>query len=140
MNVLAEIADKMRTVGGTACGACLFAAVACGLGIIRWWLILPFLLLLAFSNYVQWGELHEPGLGEAIYAELGYQWIIGQFAAMNVPFLVSGLIVAWGHPRYRRLVRRRNGLCTECEYNLTGNVSGICPECGMKVNGSGNCT
>ena len=26
--------------------------------------------------------------------------------------------------------RRRLGLCPNCGYNLTGNVSGICPECG----------
>lgn len=32
----------------------------------------------------------------------------------------------------RRLVRRRRGLhdCRQCGYNLTGNTSGICPECG----------
>jgi hypothetical protein len=133
MNVLAEIADKMPTVGDTACWACLLAALACGLGIIRWWLILPFLLLVAVSNYFQWSELHEPGFGEDIYSELGYQWIIGQFAAMNLPFLVAGLIVAWGNRRYRRMVRSRNELCTKCEYDLTGNVSGICPECGERV-------
>jgi hypothetical protein len=23
--------------------------------------------------------------------------------------------------------------CTSCGYNLTGNVSGICPECGMQI-------
>jgi len=26
--------------------------------------------------------------------------------------------------------RRRHGVCASCGYNLTGNVSGICPECG----------
>ena len=25
------------------------------------------------------------------------------------------------------------GLCLKCGYNLTGNVSGICPECGEKI-------
>lgn len=25
------------------------------------------------------------------------------------------------------------GLCEKCGYNLTGNISGICPECGTKV-------
>lgn len=29
----------------------------------------------------------------------------------------------------RRRRRRRRGLCVACGYNLTGNVSGICPEC-----------
>jgi len=33
----------------------------------------------------------------------------------------------------RRAGRRRKGLCTECGYDLTGNVSGKCPECGVHV-------
>jgi len=33
----------------------------------------------------------------------------------------------------RRGARRRNGLCVECGYNLTGNISGACPECGAAV-------
>ena len=30
----------------------------------------------------------------------------------------------------RRYRRRKRGLCLKCGYNLTGNVSGRCPECG----------
>ena len=30
----------------------------------------------------------------------------------------------------RRHQRRRRGRCEECGYDLTGNVSGVCPECG----------
>ncbi len=34
----------------------------------------------------------------------------------------------------RRLERRRaEGRCVVCGYNLTGNVSGVCPECGEKI-------
>jgi predicted amidophosphoribosyltransferase len=33
----------------------------------------------------------------------------------------------------RRRHRRRKGLCIHCGYNLTGNVSGVCPECGERV-------
>lgn len=36
----------------------------------------------------------------------------------------------------RSLVRKREiptGYCQECGYNLTGNVSGVCPECGEKI-------
>ena len=29
--------------------------------------------------------------------------------------------------------RRRTGLCRSCSYDLTGNVSGACPECGMFI-------
>ncbi len=32
----------------------------------------------------------------------------------------------------RRWRRRRRGLCVGCGYNLTGNVSGVCPECGRR--------
>jgi hypothetical protein len=34
---------------------------------------------------------------------------------------------------YRRYRRRKKGLCLECGYNLTGNTSGVCPECGTKL-------
>ncbi len=29
--------------------------------------------------------------------------------------------------------RRRLGCCRKCGYNLTGNVSGVCPECGTRI-------
>ena len=35
--------------------------------------------------------------------------------------------------RKRRRDRlRRQGLCVKCGYNLTGNTSGVCPECGTR--------
>lgn len=33
---------------------------------------------------------------------------------------------------WRRDSRLINGLCRGCGYNLTGNVSGVCPECGLE--------
>jgi predicted amidophosphoribosyltransferase len=30
-------------------------------------------------------------------------------------------------------LRRSRGLCSGCGYNLKGNTSGTCPECGAKV-------
>ena len=33
----------------------------------------------------------------------------------------------------RRWRRRRRGLCVNCAYDLTGNVSGVCSECGTKI-------
>ena len=35
----------------------------------------------------------------------------------------------------RRRRRDRDGLCLSCGYNLTGNTSGVCPECAAKVGG-----
>jgi hypothetical protein len=34
---------------------------------------------------------------------------------------------------FRGIVRRDRGLCPACGYDLTGNVSGTCPECGRKI-------
>ncbi|UCC32456.1 MAG: hypothetical protein JSU86_09275 [Phycisphaerales bacterium] len=33
----------------------------------------------------------------------------------------------------RRYRRRKLGLCVKCGYNLTGNLSGVCPECGKMI-------
>ncbi|MDB5293091.1 MAG: hypothetical protein JWL69_4332 [Phycisphaerales bacterium] len=33
----------------------------------------------------------------------------------------------------RGIIRRDRGLCPHCGYDLTGNVSGTCPECGEKA-------
>ena len=32
-----------------------------------------------------------------------------------------------------RSARAAAGLCVECSYDLTGNISGVCPECGTKL-------
>lgn len=43
---------------------------------------------------------------------------------------VPTLVLVGGIPRRRRARRRKLGLCLRCGYNLTGNTSGVCPECG----------
>ena len=37
---------------------------------------------------------------------------------------------AFDRPAWLCRERRRHGLCSACGYNLTANVSGVCPECG----------
>jgi hypothetical protein len=44
---------------------------------------------------------------------------------------IFGLIYGRGMVRRRR--RRKLGLCLGCAYDLRGNVSGICPECGESI-------
>ena len=46
-----------------------------------------------------------------------------------IPFLVVGLPTAVLCRRDRRIPP---GHCQSCGYDLTGNVSGVCPECGVK--------
>jgi len=67
-------------------------------------------------------------------------WTAGQWAC-KVPIhfllLVSIPIVAYPIlPSTIRRDRRKRGLCLRCGYDLTGNVSGVCSECGEAVPGS----
>lgn len=50
-----------------------------------------------------------------------------------VTLLVSYPATAIIRGPLRRWRRRRKGLCLKCGYDLTGNESGICPECGTEV-------
>ena len=47
-----------------------------------------------------------------------------------VPLLAAYPALAFIRGPVRRYRRWRKGLCTYCSYDLTGNVSGTCPECG----------
>jgi len=52
--------------------------------------------------------------------------------------LATGGLPVWyfagPYRRYRIFhYRQKRGLCLKCGYNLTGNVSGICPECGERI-------
>jgi hypothetical protein len=51
-----------------------------------------------------------------------------------IPLLVVAVppVIAWRHTR-----RLSKGHCRQCGYNLTGNVSGICPECGTRFREAG---
>jgi hypothetical protein len=73
----------------------------------------------------------------------GIRWVIGAFPGSRVHLLVvpiwmlSSLLavypaIAFIRGPLRRHRRRRKGLCLKCGYDLTGNVSGVCPECGTE--------
>jgi len=49
--------------------------------------------------------------------------------------VILGVFPAWAFATgpLRRWRRRRKGLCVRCGYNLTGNESGRCPECGSEL-------
>lgn len=55
---------------------------------------------------------------------------------LAVPFFAIGLPSAFIYRLDRRRLTRP-GNCQSCGYNLTGNVSGICPECGTKLSVDG---
>jgi hypothetical protein len=54
-----------------------------------------------------------------------------------VTFGIAGTVVA-GLATFAwtgRALLPRSECCPRCKYNLTGNVSGICPECGSSITG-----
>ncbi len=59
------------------------------------------------------------------YAYVPFWFLLGVFAAWPVFCFLHGPLRRWH--------RYRNDRCTQCGYNLTGNVSGDCPECGTKL-------
>jgi peptidoglycan/LPS O-acetylase OafA/YrhL len=46
--------------------------------------------------------------------------------------LIIGLLAIRREERRKKVIFSRR-FCRHCSYNLTGNVSGACPECGEKV-------
>lgn len=52
-----------------------------------------------------------------------------------IPFVLFGAYPTFALFRgpLRRQRRRRRGECIGCGYDLTGNESGVCPECGSKT-------
>ena len=63
------------------------------------------------------------------------QWSLGLWK----PFFLSWLLflpAAVAFRRHRARLRRGAGLCMRCGYDLTGNLSGVCPECGAAAAGA----
>ena len=73
----------------------------------------------------------------------GHRQIVVWHRAIALPWWYLLLLVAGATPlerfakwlwiKRRSERRRRAGLCPSCGYNLTGNVSSVCPECGMSM-------
>jgi hypothetical protein len=96
------------------------------------WLSYGLVWYLTFSAYVILdrglsGQL--PGDGEGLL-----NWLIGEaISAATVLLIVLALGMAlWGVCRLvrKRVVINDGAMCRSCAYDLTGNVSGVCPECG----------
>jgi hypothetical protein len=67
----------------------------------------------------------EPVLGFTIY-DVGFPvWT-------PLPLFMACLLWHYRN-RLRRFLRRRRNACVTCGYSLTGNTSGVCPECGTNI-------
>jgi hypothetical protein len=112
---------------------------------------------LAWSELPSGGWRWRVGRGLALPAIAGRQWTLGggvetvrverTRVRAHYAALAGGLAVAALLPATTRVAARaardrlhrarvRRGQCPHCRYDLTGNVSGVCPECGMAVAGS----
>jgi hypothetical protein len=83
-------------------------------------------------------ELHAIGVGVA-FGEYKSTWP-GQrerYFGVAIPiwaiFLISALPPAVWIYLFHRRKRQILGLCVKCGYLLTGNISGVCPECGAQI-------
>jgi len=110
-------------------------------------------ILLVYQNYFYGTERHKhwfknlPGIFRIIRSESSLTTTAsGQNRCLIIlvwnvyiyfwwPFLLCSIYPAIAFIRgpFRRYRRRKKGLCLNCGYNLTGNVSGVCPECGGKI-------
>ncbi len=127
MVVLAAIADKMGTFSETLIYGIVVAAFAVGLAQLKWWLSLLALPIFVLWNWGEYGQLQENPFGKYILEELGYQWVVGQFVAINTPAIAAACIVFYIRRAQIRADRELENLCQHCGYPLH---SQRCPECG----------
>ena len=67
----------------------------------------------------------------AVRAVMSVLFADGQSHRVLVVLLVTGTATAYLWYRDRRIIPPH--CCRSCGYDLTGNVSGVCPECGTKI-------
>ena len=83
-----------------------------------------------FAFNIDWDWVRNPWNGQ----QTG--WLM---AGLHVPLWMAAILcsiypaIALIRGPLRRHRRRKKGLCLKCGYNLTGNVTGVCPECGEAV-------
>jgi hypothetical protein len=67
------------------------------------------------------------------YLHAGYLDPFFLIAFVVAGFLAFGIALVVGVPFLYRRRKCPPGHCPECRYDLTGNTSGICPECGKLI-------
>jgi hypothetical protein len=81
------------------------------------WLALALTLLMGvWFAFLSWREAQKPPPG-------------GDLPPCHFIAVFLGLFI-WTTWAWVRKPRRPRGHCRSCGYDLTGNVSGVCPECG----------
>lgn len=82
---------------------------------------------------------HEPLIGIYVmgkpkdYALIPFLGLRGDHKYVGMPFVYLDVLLMTVVITLRPRRRRPGEWCVYCNYNLTGNVSGVCPECGTAV-------
>ncbi|MDB5302536.1 MAG: hypothetical protein JWM97_85 [Phycisphaerales bacterium] len=108
----------------------------------------------ALSSLTNPKRLNELAPRPTVWNRLGFYWETGtprgsyfmpmaagersHFVFVGAPYWALTILMAlgpagWLLRRWRSGRARRDGACRGCGYSLTGNVSGVCPECGLKA-------
>ncbi|HPF41457.1 MAG TPA: hypothetical protein P5081_22140 [Phycisphaerae bacterium] len=81
-------------------------------------------------------EFRNPDTGQLAMSVARYKYAFPDVTLVAIPCAVAGLIVAFAVRALTvRIMGRRLlvGHCASCGYDLQGNESGLCPECGQVV-------
>lgn len=92
-------------------------------------------LLYGFVAGIIWGiAVAANALSPPLASQLTMRRLISWCSSMVITFTLCGLalgfILWWLNERRFRVPP---GHCPNCDYDLTGNVSGVCPECGERI-------
>jgi hypothetical protein len=73
------------------------------------------------TNFARGAFTHSKQFESVIFLDVPLWLVFFVFGAYPALVLTKGIV---------RRRRRKRGQCPKCGYNLTGNTSGVCPECG----------
>ena len=78
----------------------------------------------------KWGRFAHPPASDGTPASYAFELVVPMWSVvlLLLPLSIAGL---WRW--LRRAGNAPEGHCTKCRYSLTGNISGVCPECGTAV-------
>ncbi len=66
------------------------------------------------------------------------EWGLSAYVSPRFLWVIACLLATYPAVTFmrgplRRRRRRKRGLCVGCGYDLTGNITGVCPECGVPI-------
>jgi hypothetical protein len=105
--------------------------VSCDNGLLSGWLRLP----TSDSGHGQDRGMGLASIGLSVHHEVGDSKVVFYWTKLWIPLVLFApyptlRLISMARWTFRRRARVRSGMCARCGYNLLGNVSGKCPECG----------